>query len=410
MNLNLPQILNVAIGLALIYLTLSIFASEIQEILTAWLQFRAKHLKKSIYRLFGGTQNSKKLEQKLKGLKEENNYYPPQQLANLDGETKIIFLVNKLYQHPAILSTTQTTLGISPKDDISSNLYGPSYITAEDFSEALIDILSKAFQWLPEVKLNTIMEDLKPRDPKAIIPPMSEHYPNEQSLKEAKNCFCDRSLKRLYEVAEVADKWCRKKMPDKSDLELFKTAMKDWYNKAQYHTSGTYKRNSKYVLFIIGLLTAVLINANTFQIARNLLINPENNINIETISNEIIKGCDTNLVANQQVDEDQCKKEIQRVNQIIDNIQSSNLPMGWSTDALAFNHLVGFFVEFHKNPFNLILPLIYQLLGWTVSALAIMMGATFWFDILKKFVNIRNTVAPPSSPSQSELDTENVTK
>ena len=62
--MSLPLVLDVAIGLAFIYLILSLLASEIQELLTTLLQWRAKHLKDSIEVLLAGgagTQQEKKL-------------------------------------------------------------------------------------------------------------------------------------------------------------------------------------------------------------------------------------------------------------------------------------------------------------------------------------------------------------
>jgi hypothetical protein len=46
--MNLPFVVDVAIGLVLIYLILSLLSSEIQEILSTILQWRAAHLKKAI--------------------------------------------------------------------------------------------------------------------------------------------------------------------------------------------------------------------------------------------------------------------------------------------------------------------------------------------------------------------------
>ncbi|MGK7941688.1 MAG: hypothetical protein AB4062_16360 [Crocosphaera sp.] len=36
-------------------------------------------------------------------------------------------------------------------------------------------------------------------------------------------------------------------------------------------------------------------------------------------------------------------------------------------------------------------------LGWFISAIAISMGAPFWFELLGKVINVRNTVLPLSS-------------
>ena len=52
--MNLPLVLDIAIGLFFIYLILSLLASEIQEYFTTLFQWRAKHLKKSIENLLVG--------------------------------------------------------------------------------------------------------------------------------------------------------------------------------------------------------------------------------------------------------------------------------------------------------------------------------------------------------------------
>ena len=80
--MNLPFILDVALGLIFIYLILSLLASEIQELLTTVLQWRAEHLRRSIEILLAGdAQNSEKPE--------------------------VIQLVNKIYGNPLIQSINQ---------------------------------------------------------------------------------------------------------------------------------------------------------------------------------------------------------------------------------------------------------------------------------------------------------------
>ena len=45
-----------------------------------------------------------------------------------------------------------------------------------------------------------------------------------------------------------------------------------------------------------------------------------------------------------------------------------------------------------------------MVLGWLVTALAVMLGAPFWFDVLNRIMVIRSTVKPheksPEEPSQ----------
>ncbi|MFM7364300.1 MAG: hypothetical protein ACKO11_07340 [Cuspidothrix sp.] len=85
--MSLPFILDVVLGLIFIYLILSLLASELQELLTTVLQWRAKHLRSSIEILLAGdAQNS------------EN----PQ----------VIQLVNKIYGNPLIQSINQEAKGL----------------------------------------------------------------------------------------------------------------------------------------------------------------------------------------------------------------------------------------------------------------------------------------------------------
>ncbi len=40
--------------------------------------------------------------------------------------------------------------------------------------------------------------------------------------------------------------------------------------------------------------------------------------------------------------------------------------------------------------------------GWLLSALAISMGVPFWFDLLSKVINVRNTGSKPASSDTNQ--------
>jgi len=85
--MNLPFILDVVLGLIFIYLILSLLASEIQELITTVLQWRAEHLRRSVeIFLAGDAQNSEKPE--------------------------VIQLVNRIYGNPLIQSINQEAKGL----------------------------------------------------------------------------------------------------------------------------------------------------------------------------------------------------------------------------------------------------------------------------------------------------------
>lgn len=176
--MNLPTILEIVIGLFFIYFILSLLASEILELITTLMQWRAEHLKKSIEILLSG------------GIRTEE-------------EEKVIALTNKLYSNPLIVNINQQAKGYFatiPRQItwISGGAYravkkllpgnqrkecvfgkervsGPSYLDSETFATSLLESLHipQLSQKLTEEKLDKfVQEDL-----------MSELEKNWQSFK-----------------------------------------------------------------------------------------------------------------------------------------------------------------------------------------------------------------------------------
>src|SRR6476469_2957259 len=138
--MNLPVIIDIIIGLVFIYLTLSLLASEIQELIATVLQWRAEHLKKSIEVLIsGGSEGAK----------------DPMQFKRV-GQ-----LANSIYTNPMIKDLNQGAKGLlsegfrsvthrmgdfyhgvtGTKNVFGNKSTGPSYIPAESFSASLLDTL-----------------------------------------------------------------------------------------------------------------------------------------------------------------------------------------------------------------------------------------------------------------------------
>ena len=144
--MNLPFVLDVAIGLVFIYLILSLLASEVQELITTLLQWRAKHLKDAIGILLGGG------------------------IELSDQQTQVKTLVDELYNDPLLKNVNQgVTGGIAHWFRQFTKLFagnrrgaygeqlatGPSYIAPETFATSLLERLgiSKLTDKLTEVRL-----------------------------------------------------------------------------------------------------------------------------------------------------------------------------------------------------------------------------------------------------------------
>jgi len=141
--MNLPVVLDIAIGLVFIYLISSLLASEIQELVSTLLQWRAKHLRESIQNLLSGgygTEDTKQIKD----------------------------FIESIYSDPLIKNINQGSRGLLgnvghtvyrifyPGEGIFGNeSTAPSYISPETFSTALFEQLgmSTLVDKLTEIRL-----------------------------------------------------------------------------------------------------------------------------------------------------------------------------------------------------------------------------------------------------------------
>jgi len=130
--MNLPFVLNVLISIVFIYLILSLLASEIQELITTLLQWRARHLKDSIQSLISGgdqTQESRKVTELINGI------YNDPLIKNINQEAHGLIATG-------FRSFTRILIPGNRKGAFGTNQStGPSYIEPETFSTVIVDRL-----------------------------------------------------------------------------------------------------------------------------------------------------------------------------------------------------------------------------------------------------------------------------
>jgi hypothetical protein len=171
--------------------------------------------------------------------------------------------------------------------------------------------------------------------------------------------------------------------------------------------SGVYNRNVKGVAFLIGLGVTLAINADTFHILERL--------NKDAALRSRINQVASNVISNNKQQRDECLREANKLNdpqqkstrqnQCFEDINTGldqiTMPLGWST-----------MEEFKKQVHPLdpakfklgdwAFGIIKLIFGWLLSAGAIAMGAPFWFDLLGKFINVRNAGQVPESKSNDK--------
>jgi hypothetical protein len=153
------------------------------------------------------------------------------------------------------------------------------------------------------------------------------------------------------------------------DLEKFKNSLCSWYNEVMEHASGWYKRNTQFILFGIGAVLCLVNNVDTVDLVRRLSIDPALRASAlaaaEKVGGEGMDAVDKLSAAD-----------------IKQSFHDSKLPLWWTEQSFR-----GFSPKLPGS--ELAINYFLKALGLAISALAVSMGAPFWFDVLNKLVNIR---------------------
>lgn len=508
--MTIPFILEIAIGLVFIYLTLSLLASEIQEIIGTLLQWRAEHLKRSIEVLIAA--NDEQNEDAARAFADRLYKTPILRSLNQEATGPIAHFfrlinqaIGRIYR---AITRTRNVFG----DETS----GPSYIPAETFARALLDNLqiedlrkillesrlgsfveeklllplnnmvndlraSTANEFLlnPEFRelersLAQLIDDFKEKRTtlsetidrliyrldeftisaqatlpdnhhltetfmrrleslkralasttldkaalmKTIQPGLSEligivdqNSPIYQELRRlaAQNnvtakgiidninshAFPDSLKATLASLAKRAGTTIAAKASDtvlntmqtfaedsvsnlkiylsdlESDVKSFNQEIEVWFNRGMDRASGVYKRNAKAVALLIGFGIAISLNADSLHMLDRLSRDP-------AIRSAIGEAAEQ--VATQNPD----AASIDQLEDQVDSVLSDlPIPIGYSEAVLEKQReaQAAWFIPFIPRKF----------VGWFITGFAISMGSSFWFNLLKRVINVKNT-------------------
>jgi len=165
-------------------------------------------------------------------------------------------------------------------------------------------------------------------------------------------------------------------------LDEFRNNIRKWYDNVMDRASGWYKRNIQKILVGVGLAIAVIFNADTIAIYERLESDPEALQQILTMAQDYLMVQGDSLTTTQ---DPVMRESLDKINHLINkeiDEASAPLGLGWGgVDVQAFTW----------QDWAL------KVLGWIVTALAVSLGAPFWFDLLKKLVNIRGSGEKPKT-------------
>jgi hypothetical protein len=301
-------VLDVAVGLILVYLMLSVACSLLNERIQSLFDTRAKMLHAALLRLLGSEQNSP-----------------------FDG----------VKEHALVSAVAHPRTGM------------PSYIPSSTFASALLDTL---------------------------VPADGEHPLTFKQLRDAILRLPRCSRTALLTLVNSAD----------GDLAAARANIEHWFDNAMERVSGAYKRHVTVWLFALGFLLAAGTNADSILLVKRL---------------EHEGALRAAVTARADKLDAAAFKALQTPAADAAALDQMDL-LFWDTD-----HLVTADNE-AASPRALRQPeptaswtrwLIFKLMGFIMTALAVSLGAPFWFDLLGRLVNLRATgTRPPPAPRPAE--------
>ncbi len=163
-------------------------------------------------------------------------------------------------------------------------------------------------------------------------------------------------------------------------IDVFKQRIGNWYDSIMDRASGYYKRMTQKILILVGIVMAVVLNADTLALYRSLESNPETLDKLVAAAEAVAQNESVDDLVQTDLEYEAALEQLREMKGEVDELRSP-LGMGWQNIQLAEMTPYGWAVKG---------------LGWLITAIAISLGAPFWFDLLRKIVNLRSSGDKPA--------------
>ena len=264
------NILEIAIGLSLVYLLLSLICSAVSEGLETILKNRSRDLERGLREL----------------------------LSDKDG-TKLVHL---LYNHPLISGLFRETYQancIRNKFGSFEKIYSgktlPSYIPSSQFALALMDILVPADA--------------------TTYSGASGALTRENTTQQAITIDTLRSAAAAFPIQEVSRALLVIIDASANDVKCVRENVESWFDHSMERIAGWYKRRTQIIIFVVAIVTSGLLNLDTIEIAHRLATDSVVRSSLMATAEEYAKRGDMKLP---------------EMEQNIDKLVLG-IPIGWST-------------------------------------------------------------------------------
>jgi hypothetical protein len=181
------------------------------------------------------------------------------------------------------------------------------------------------------------------------------------------------------------------------NFDQFRQHVATWFDDSMDRLSGAYRRHLKFISIVVGCVVAVILNADTFAVGRALWSDAALRAQMVQVAGETLKAKPStgptsmqtpNAQPGQPSNVNTAQTESPSLGQIQEKFNDADkllrpLPIGWSLMKS----------ETQATTSGWFWPL--KVLGLFVTGLALSFGAPFWFDTLSKFMNVRAAGVKP---------------
>jgi hypothetical protein len=290
-------ILDVAIGLTLVFLLTGVLCTAVMEAVSSALALRARTLEEGLRHFLDDPAGT--------GLAAE--LYRHVQISGLSGAGK------------------------------------PSYIPAENFARALLDVLF-------------------PRAAGDLPPTLDEARKIAQKMPKGRVQEFVLTL-----IGEAGN-----------DVGKVRLAIEGWFDAGMDRIGGIYKRKTQWIILVVAFLICLVANIDAVQIGNRLNSNSVLRSQLVAIAEKTVAKPASEATAPTGITASAA------------DLKALDLNLGWSGESPG------------KDPVTWAFR---KALGILIAALAASLGAPFWFDVLSKFINLRSAgTKPEPKPDKAPAD------
>ena len=406
-------VLEVAIGMAFLFLAVSLICTAIREWLEGILKWRAMDLERGLRTLLddgdGSVTGDLLRHPMLYSL--FSGHYDPAQLRS------------------SWLSPGKGSLHMR----LSQRRNLPSYIPAAQFAVALLDSVARGPVQAGSMA-SAAVADADAANSTAATGQYTLH-PSALSVDGLRSSALNLASPHLQRVVLAALDHSN------GDLALARQNIERWFDGTMDRVSGWYKRRTQALLFVLGLAVAAAMNIDALHVMQRLTVDQTLRENVVSEATQLVAAAaraasapkttatptsptspprgsvagrtpaGNRPVAGQAAPTvSAASAPLARVDETRQALERLAMPIGWRDWTLASDGTgASELTRALPVPLQLCRPVdaapcvrakwlardwLMVLCGWLLTAFGVMLGAPFWFDVLNKFVVIRATVKP----------------